>query len=131
MKLWLNFGAQFFSGGDVARFERDLAEDRQARAQGQEPRYAALDPDPSAEYYQRNMAFGEAELRNYKNRLTLRSFEPTIAHEITHLMRLISPKPLMMVLTEGDTMFAAQKEAFDAALEPKTLIVLPGHHYAL
>ena len=131
MPLWLNFGAQLFSGGDVAKFHRDRAEDRQGRAMGKEPRYAALDPDPSAEHYERNMAFGEVELRNYKSRLTLRSFEPTIAHEITHLMRLIAPKPLRMVLTEGDVMFDAQMKAFDAALEPKSLIVLPGHHYAL
>jgi uncharacterized protein len=131
MSLWLNFGALMFSGGDVALFNRDLAEDRRDRAMGKEPRYVALDPDPSAEHYERNMAFGEAELRNYKNRLTMRSFAPTIAHEITHLMRRISPKPLRMVLTEGDTLFAGQMEAFNAALEPKSLIVFPGHHYAL
>ena len=46
-------------------------------------------------------------------------------------MRLISPKPLLMVLTEGDTLFTTQMQAFNAALEPKSLIVFPGHHYAL
>jgi hypothetical protein len=92
---------------------------------------ACRGPGPDDDVYERLLAFGDEELRNYKSRLTLRSFEPTVAHEIAHLMSLISPKPLRMVLTEQDIQYASQIEAFDAALEPKSLIVLPGHHYAL
>jgi pimeloyl-ACP methyl ester carboxylesterase len=131
MRRWLHYGASLFSGGDVTRFHLDLAEDRRERAMGKEPRYVALELDPNQEYYERLLAFGEEELRNYKSRLTIRSFEPTVVHEIVHLMRLITPKPLRMVLTEQDVLYADQIEAFTAALEPKSLTVLPGHHYAL
>jgi pimeloyl-ACP methyl ester carboxylesterase len=130
MRRWQGYGASLF-GGDATRFRREVAEDRRDRAMGKEPRYVALEPGPDDEVYERLLAFGDEELRNYKSRLTLRSFEPSIAHEIAHLMSLISPKPLRMVLTEQDIQFTSQVAAFDAALEPKSLIVLPGHHYAL
>src|SRR6185312_5337815 len=74
---------------------------------------ACRGPGPDDDVYERLLAFGDEELRNYKIRLTLRSFEPTVAHEIAHLMSLISPKPLRMVLTEQDIQYASQIEAFD------------------
>jgi len=131
LRRWLRYGAMFVSGGDVTRFHRDLAEDRRDRAVGKAPRYVSMEPGPNDEVRERLLAFGEAELRNYKDRITIRSFEPTVAHEVMHLMTLIAPKPLRMVVTEQDTLYAGQIEAFNAALEPKSLIVLPGHHCGL
>ena len=129
--FWLHHGASSCSGGDVAQFYRDLTDDRRDRALGKEPRYLVYQPDPSAEHYQRGLAMNEEELRNAKGRLTIRSFEPTLALDIVHLMTSISPKPMRMVLTERDVLLAGQMEAYNAALEPKSLIIFPGHHYDL
>lgn len=131
IRRWRGYGAFLVSGGDVAQYNRDLAEDRRERAMGKPPRYVSMEPGPDDVVHDRLLAFSEEELRNYKGRLTLRSFEPTVANETLHLMKLISPKPLRMVVTEQDILYADQIEAFDAALEPKSLIVLPGHHYAV
>lgn len=38
---------------------------------------------------------------------------------------------MRMVLTDRDVLSAGQKEAYNAALEPKSLIVFPGRHYDL
>ncbi len=129
--LWLHHGASACSGGDVAQLLRDFADDRRDRALGKEPRYMVYQPDPSAEEYERGLAFNKEELRNAKGRLTIRSFEPTLALDIVHLMKSISPRPMRMVLTERDTLRAGQMEAYNAALEPKSLIMFPGKHYDL
>ena len=129
--MWLHHGASACSGGDVAQFYRDLADDRRDRALGKEPRYMVHQPDPSAEHYERGLAFNEEERRNAKGRLTIRSFEPTLALDIVPLMQSISPKPLRMVLTERDVLMVGQMVAYNAALQPKSLIVFPGNHYDL
>ncbi len=129
--MWLRHGASACSGGDVAQFYRDLADDRRDRALGNAPRYMVYEPDPNAEHYQRGLALNDEERRNAKGRLTIRSFEPTLALDIVPLMKSISPTPLRMVLTERDVLIEGQMAAYHAALEPKSLIVFPGHHYDL
>ena len=129
--LWLEHGAGSCSGGDVAQFYRDLADDRRDRALGHPPRYLVYQPDPTAEHYQRGLAMNAEELRNAKGRLTIRSFEPTVALDIVRLMPMIAPKPMRMVLTDHDILLAGQQEAYAAALEPKSIIVFPGNHYEL
>jgi hypothetical protein len=62
--------------------------------------------------------------------MTLRSLEPTPVTDVRPLMPEISPTPLRMIVTENDFMYAGQMEAYAAALEPKSLVVLPGNHYA-
>ena len=75
----------------------------------------------------------KSEKRNWNPRVTLRSFEVTILDDILPLMAKIAPTPLRMILTDQDTLCSTprQLEAFAAAGEPKSLMVLPGHHYAL
>jgi fermentation-respiration switch protein FrsA (DUF1100 family) len=45
-------------------------------------------------------------------------------------MHLISPKPLLMVLGDDDTItpLPGQLDAYGAAREPKSLVILPGEH---
>jgi hypothetical protein len=127
--------AMYANGGQVGPFLSELTLDRAGRARGEEPRYVTFDPAPEfglgsehAEYW---ASFGEAERRNWNPRVTLRSFEPSLAVDLTARMPAISPIPLLMVLAEDDTMYAFQRQAFEAAGEPKSLVVLPGHHYSV
>jgi len=125
-------GAAAFTGGDVARFKRELAEDRIDRANGKPVRYFEFDnEDTNTEYYEHFSRFGEAELRNWKKRMTFRSYEPSIPSEITHLLKRIAPRPVLLVLTDRDYLYAGQMAAYAAMPEPKALLILPGHHYAL
>jgi fermentation-respiration switch protein FrsA (DUF1100 family) len=125
------FGALMVSGGDVAAFLRALAEDRADRALGGEPRYVVFENDPSSDHGSYWATFGEAERRNWNPRVTLRSLEPSLASDITHLMGRIAPTPLLMIVADKDTMcpIDGQLQAFASAGEPKSLVVVKGHHY--
>ncbi len=120
------------NGGNVDQFYRDLAEDRRDRALGKEPRYIAFDTDPTTQHGRYWATFGEAEHRNWNPRVTLRSFEPTLASDIMHLMKLIAPTPLRMIVADEDIVCptAGQLEAYAAALEPKSFVLLPSDHYS-
>jgi hypothetical protein len=100
---------------------------------GEPPRYVEFANDPSTDYGSYWATFGDAEKRNWNPRITLRSFEATVIDDILPLMAKIAPTPLRMILTDQDTLCSTprQLEAFAAAGEPKSLMVLPGHHYAL
>ncbi len=119
-------------GGDLERYYQELAEDKRARALGQVPQYLPFaDPDGgddgSGEY---QATFGDEEMRNYQGRITLQSYQPTVLTDMTPLMELIAPTPLRMLIADGDTL-PGQREAFEAAREPKSLMELKGHHYSL
>jgi len=120
-------------GDDHEQYHRALADDRRDRALGKEPRYVSfenpdVEDDGGAGEYQ--STWGEAERRNYQPRITLQSFQPTVLSDMTPLMAQISPTPLRMLIADGDFL-PAQREAFEAALEPKSLLEFEGHHYSL
>ena len=126
--------ARFFAaalvGGDPAQLKQIMAEDRRERALGRPPRYVEFDTGPGTEHYDYWSTFGDEERRNWTPHMTLRSLEPTPVTDVRPLMPEISPTPLRMIVTENDFMYAGQMEAYAAALEPKSLVVLPGNHYA-
>ena len=119
-------------GTDLGRYYRELADDQRDRAAGQEPRYLSFespdDDDAADQEYQ--ATWGQEERRNYKGRVTLQTYRPTALTDMTALMPLIAPTPLLMLIADNDVL-PGQKEAFDAALEPKSLVELNGHHYSL
>ncbi len=119
-------------GEDLERYHRALADDRRGRALGQEPRYVAFDsPEGSdtgdGEY---QATWGEEELRNYRGRVTLQTYQPTVLTDMTPFMAQIAPTPLLMLIADNDIL-PGQREAFASAQEPKSLVELPGHHYSL
>lgn len=122
------------TGGDLDGFYDELAQDRHDRMLGKEPRYVTFATDDydtdHGEYWK---TFGEAERRNWVPRYSLRSYEPNATFDILPFMQSIAPTPLLMVITDNDTMCSTdrQKQAFAAAREPKKLIILEGHHYSL
>jgi pimeloyl-ACP methyl ester carboxylesterase len=70
---------------------RALDEDRRDRFLGAEPRYVHRQTEPGTETARFFDALTEAQRRNWKGRLTLRSYEPTVASSARPFMHLISP----------------------------------------
>ena len=128
-----SFGAWLAGcGTDLERYYNELADDRKQRALGKAPRYIPFSgPDDGesgdGEY---QSTWGEAERRNYKGRVTLQSYQPTVLTDMTLLVGHIAPTPLRMIIAEGDVLVVGQREAFKAAAEPRSLIELKGHHYS-
>ncbi|MHB1809773.1 MAG: alpha/beta hydrolase [Solirubrobacteraceae bacterium] len=110
---------------------RRLEEDRRDRFLGAEPRYVENQTTPGTETATFFESLSVEQKRNWKARLTLRSYEPTVASSARPFMAMISPAPLRMILVEEDiiTPTALQLEAYQAALQPKSLVLLPGRHY--
>jgi uncharacterized protein len=108
-----------------------LEQDRRERFLGNEPAYVQNQTAPGTETATFFQSLTDAERRNWKGRLTLRSYEPTVASNARPFVPMISPTPLLMILVENDiiTPTATQLEAYEAALEPKSLVLLPGRHY--
>lgn len=110
---------------------RALDQDRRDRFLGREPAYAQRQTKPGTETARFFERLTEEERRNWKGRLTLRSYEPSVASNARPFMPMVAPTPLRMIAVDDDviTPTASQLEAFGAALEPKSLVLLRGRHY--
>lgn len=62
---------------------------------------------------------------------TFLSLERFMKYDVRGVMDKISPVPLMMIITSGDelTPTASSLKAYELALEPKRLVLVPGDHY--
>lgn len=69
----------------------------------------------------------EVELRNYKARLTLQSYQLTVLTDVTPFVELITPVPLLFILAEDDFL-PGQREAYNVAKEPKSLVTVKGQN---
>lgn len=67
---------------------------------------------------------------NWKNQVTMESLERFAEYDPTGPIDLISPTPLLMIVAEQDQIIPAAlaKAAFDRALDPKELLLLPCQH---
>ena len=67
----------------------------------------------------------------WKNEVTLHSLELFTEYEPATYIARIAPTPLLVVVARDDhlTPFDLTARAFEAALEPKKLLVLPGGHF--
>jgi fermentation-respiration switch protein FrsA (DUF1100 family) len=112
--------------------------DRAARARG-EPgmRMPVTAPEgqpcalPTADTFAFFTRFAAEHPDAWTNEVTLHSIELFTEYEpATHIAR-IAPTPLLVVVAAGDhlTPFDLTARAFEEALEPKELLVLPGGHF--
>jgi uncharacterized protein len=108
-----------------------LDEDRRARFRGEDPAYAHRQTSPGTETARYFEALTEDEKRNWKGRLTLRSYDPAFGIDARPYVERISPAALLMILVDDDviTSTTRQLEAYNAALEPKSMVLLRGRHY--
>jgi fermentation-respiration switch protein FrsA (DUF1100 family) len=67
---------------------------------------------------------------NWQNQVTMESLERFVEYDPTGPIDLISPTPLLMVVAEEDAIIPAAlaKGAFERAMEPKELLLLPCQH---
>jgi cephalosporin-C deacetylase-like acetyl esterase len=130
--------------GALAAINHNMDMDRQGRLNGEEPGRVALvrmpnDPadqavlfeDPADYEYLVGGPQGPAD--GWINSVTVRSTGRALAYDVRPFMRRISPTPLMMVVASDDqtTPPSLALEAYDAALEPKELVMISGGHYGV
>jgi uncharacterized protein len=110
---------------------KTLDADRRARFRGEDPTYASKQTTPGTETAAFFEALTEDEKRNWKGRLTIRSYDPAFGIDARPYVDRISPAALLMILVDDDviTPSSRQLEAFEAALEPKRVVLLRGRHY--
>ncbi len=114
-----------------------FAQDRAARYRGEPPRYRrVIDQDGEAGIYGSDdaQAFYSAAwtlAEGWDNRVTLRSSELASEYEPGAWIDRVSPTPLLMVVAEHDTVTPTDLAlaAYERALEPKRLCLLPGGHF--
>ncbi|GAC1624919.1 MAG: alpha/beta hydrolase [Nevskia sp.] len=112
--------------------------DRRDRAAGKKPAMipvvapegspCAL-PTPDSYWFKTTVADQYAS--TWLNEITLRSVEMFMEYEPGGYIRYVSPTPLLVVVAAEDhlTVTDLALEAYENALEPKKLIVLPGGHF--
>lgn len=123
----------------VDRAKRSFEADRRARASGRPPRRVqVVNPDPSApsvlptpDAWAWFSEAAETRAPGFVNECTLRSAERFSEYLPGAYVPLISPTPLLMCVANADwvTPTHLALRAFEAALEPKQLMVFPGGHF--
>ena len=113
--------------------------DREARFRGEPPARIAVvsdDPNvpcglPTADSYQWFTETGRSRAPAWKNETTLRTVEMFTEYEPGAYIDKIAPTPLLMVAAARDhlTVVDHALEAYNRALEPKRLEILPGGHF--
>lgn len=117
-------------GDDLHRYSHDLAEDRENRVLGREPRRLPFVKPSDGEVKQAFIdSLTQAELCNYNSSLTLQSYQPTALTGVTQLMELTSPIPLLIILAEQHFL-PGQRDAFTAAKVSKLLVTVAGHYFS-
>lgn len=111
--------------------------ERRARFQGAEPatiRVATDDPNiphafPGLRTFEYFTKLAPAE--RWVNEVTVRSLDWLMEYDVTPYMERISPTPLLMIVSQSDMSTPTDEAlaAYDRALEPKKLLLLPGDHY--
>jgi fermentation-respiration switch protein FrsA (DUF1100 family) len=73
------------------------------------------------------------ERANWRNEVTVRTWELYDEYEPAASIERIAPTPLLMIVCLEDTMTPADDAllAYERALDPKRLVTVPGSHYAV
>ncbi|MBA3741658.1 alpha/beta hydrolase [Sporichthya sp.] len=122
-----------------AGFRAMFDADRVARFAGEPPMYVpvvAEDPMapsalPTADSWAWFTTTGEKRAPSWKNEVTLRTVEMLGEYEPVSYVTRISPTPLLMLVAREDHLTPAHLalKAYEQALEPKQLVLLPGGHF--
>lgn len=120
---------------ELAENRRRWDEDRMNRFLGKPPAtipHSVDDPnDPLAGVSSNRVKFFRTltaeDKRFWKNTLTLRSLEALADYEPGIYARLISPTPLLMIISQAEAQLALP--TFQSALPPKKVLITRGDHY--
>jgi fermentation-respiration switch protein FrsA (DUF1100 family) len=123
----------------LAGLRAGLDADREARFAGKEPGMipvVAEDPLapsalPTPDSWQWFTETGETRAPSWRNEVTLRTLDMFTEYDPGSFIDRVSPTPLLMVVAAGDVLTPSDLafEAYERALEPKKLVVLPGGHF--
>ncbi|MBB5404454.1 alpha/beta hydrolase [Paraburkholderia youngii] len=121
------------------KLEEVLNEDERAQLRGEPPVYQALassDPAVTAAYRSQDaIDFNQQSMPAgvWDNKVTIRSTRLARMYEPGTWITRVSPTPLLLVVARDDktTPTDLALAAFERALEPKKLVLLPGGHYDL
>lgn len=121
----------------VADLEEAFAEDERAQLRGGPPRYQAVvsdDPTVPAAYRSRDAIdfyLQPSPPGAWENQVTVRSTRAARMYEPGVWISRVSPTPLLLVVGGNDTitMTDLALAAYERALEPKQLALLPGGHF--
>jgi uncharacterized protein len=123
----------------IAGFRQMFDADREARYQGKQPEMVpVVNDDPlgpaalaTPDSFQWFTDTGRTRAPSWRNEVTLRSVELLTEYEPGVYLERISPTPLMMVIGQADHLTVADEAlaAYNRALEPKRLVLLPGGHF--
>jgi fermentation-respiration switch protein FrsA (DUF1100 family) len=121
----------------VAALEEAFAEDERQQSRGEPPRYqlivsadhavpAAYRAPDAVDFYLQPIPEG-----TWENTVTVRSTRAARMYEPGIWIRRVSPTPLLMVVALNDTITVTDLAlgAYDRALEPKRLELVPGGHF--
>jgi cephalosporin-C deacetylase-like acetyl esterase len=122
---------------DVAALEDAFAADERAQARGEAPRYQAIvsaDPAvPAAYRAPEAIAFYRQPIPEgiWENTVTVRSTWAARMYEPGVWIGRVSPTPLLMVVALADTITLTDLAlaAYERALEPKRIELIPGGHF--
>lgn len=114
--------------------------DREARFRGEPPAMIAVvaeDPTktpcalPTPDSWQWFTETGRTRAPAWRNEVTLRSVEMLMEYEPWVYIDRVAPTPLLMVVAANDVLTPTDLalEAYNRALEPKKLVLLPGGHF--
>ncbi len=135
---WQN--AQRLMRPDVfAQFVEALAQDRVQRYTGGAVNYVpvvAPEGQPSAlptpDSYEWFTQTGATRAPSWRNEVSLESMEKFLEYNPAANVHLIAPTPLLMVVASNDTLTPTDLAlaAYERALEPKSLVIAKGPHFA-
>jgi uncharacterized protein len=123
----------------IAHVREVLDGDRMHRFTGGDPNMlAAVTPDPmgeammaSTDAYEWFTKTAADRAPNWKNEVTARSLEMATEYEPGSYISRISPTPLLMIVAAEDAVapFQFALDAYEAAREPKQILVTAGGHF--
>lgn len=125
------------AGVNIHSAYQSFQADRAARYQGEAPRYrnviaqngepGIFSSDGAEDFFSAAWTLAEG----WDNRVTLRSSEKASEYEPGLLIDRISPTPLLMLVAEKDSVTPTDLAiaAYNRALEPKKLVMLPDGHF--
>jgi hypothetical protein len=130
-------GLRRISPDAVAALEEALADDERAQLRGEPPRRQAIvsdDPAVPAAYRSReSIDFYLQPIPEgiWDNEVTVRSTRAARMYEPGAWISRVSPTPLMMIVAGEDrvTLTDLELAAYERALEPKQLVLVPGGHF--
>jgi fermentation-respiration switch protein FrsA (DUF1100 family) len=124
--------------GAIGALEEFFNEDQRAQLRGEPPRtqkLVDLNPDVPAQFHAPdlvNFFLQDVPSGMWHNEITVQSSRRARMYEPGNWISRVSPTPLLIIAATHDTMAATDLvlAAYERALEPKSLVFVPGGHFA-